>query len=289
MQTAQDATTGLIDFRELVELLPNVNEDVLASEFITGRIPALVRNSCGTLDEYELPMAYDAERDAWSIDRAGAREGRFLFRLADVRALAGRHPEWLASPEPDYDPELRPLAQTLPIVLELETERNKLKDALKHSFEVINSQLTELAKLRHIETEYAVLEKQDAVRRQTVETLRSIMGTQDAAIAEQGRRIAELEAELAKAQSVACIGDGLLRTACDFRRENMDRDIMAAKLYDCRYKPSYGVVRCLVSTPSELAGDVKFPTEGNDAVSNRRTASGKTMVSRGKEKLNEQG
>ena len=52
MQTAQDATTGLIDFRELVELLPNVNEDVLASEFITGRIPALVRNSCGTLDEY---------------------------------------------------------------------------------------------------------------------------------------------------------------------------------------------------------------------------------------------
>ncbi len=289
MQTAQDATTGLIDFRELMELLPNVNEDALASEFITGRIPALVRNNCGTLDEYELPMSYDAARDAWSIDRAVARERRFLFNLADVKALADRHPEWLASPEPAYDPELRSLAQALPIVLELETERNKLKDKLRHSSEVIKDQQTKLVRLRHTVAEYAVLEKQNAERRQTVETLRSIMKTQDATIAEQGRRIAELEAELAKAQSMACIGDGLLRTACNFRRDGLDRDIMATKLYDCQYKPSYGVVRCLVSTPSELAGDVKFPAEGNDAVSNRRTASGKTMVSRGKEKLNEQG
>ena len=39
----------LIDFRELLELLPDADEDALASEFITGRVVAFVRNAGGGL------------------------------------------------------------------------------------------------------------------------------------------------------------------------------------------------------------------------------------------------
>ena len=296
MQTTQDATS-LLDFRELLEHLPHADENALASEFITGRVPAFVRNSYGTLDEYELPMAYDAERDAWRIDRAGAREGRFLFRRCDVDAIASRHPEWLPTPEPYCnsdanplaqaltccDPDVQPIVQSLPIVMELEMERNRLKDSLKHAFEVIDSQRAKVAKMRSLEAENAALKQREEQGRQTVEAQRKVLDIQEATLAELGRRITELEAELSKAQSVACIGDGLPRIACDCLRQGLSREEAAAKLHECQYMPSYSVVRCLLATKSMLDEELSYRAPDRDGVNNRRTSAGKLMVTRGKE------
>lgn len=304
MQIPQEAA-GLIDYRELIELLPNADEDALASEFITGRVTALTRNAGGGLDARDMPMVYDADRDAWSIDRAGAREGRYLFRLADVKALAGRHPKWTPLPEPYVDPDRLPewVWRQNSDFHTVSAERDRLalyagqlEEDLQTALATVERLKTELAGATAKAEQAPVLKAENERLRQECDWYRNRQkglckagAEQEAELEEQRRRVAELQAELATAKATPCIGDGLLRIACDFRREGMDRDIMATKLYDCQYKPSYGVVRCLVSTPSELAGDVKFPAEGNDAVSNRRTASGKTMVNNGKEKLNRPG
>ena len=283
MQTLTDnATPILIDYRELREQLPNAKDDDLATEFNTGRMVALVEDASGCgYDERRLPMAYDETKDAWSICRTEARRGRYLFRQTDVDELASRHPEWLPQPVlpvPCHEPELQPLAQALPVVLELEQNRIWLEAELAKASEELARQKREVEEARALVAETVKLRQYQAWSEKAVAAMSEAMEAQKS-------RIDELETELAKAQETACIGDGVVKLACDLKRKGLHRDTIAAKLYECPYKPSYGVIRCLVSTPSELKGDVKFPAEGNDAVSNRRTGSGKTMVKNGREKL----
>lgn len=236
----------LIDFRELLELLPNAKEDELASEFITGRVPALVRNRYGTLDEYALPMAYDAKRDAWRIDRAGAREGRFLFRLSDVKALAGRHPKWTPLPEPYFDPDRLPewVWRQNSEFHTLSTERDELalyarqlEEELQTAFATVEGLRADLAGTTARAEQATVLKTENERLKQDCEWLRTrqkalcqVGAGQEAELKEQRRRIAELQAELATAKAIPCIGDGFRRLVCDMRRQRIPDGEAARRL-----------------------------------------------------------
>lgn len=185
MQTPQDAS--YIDCREFRQRLPYLSDNDIASELDTGRLATFVRN-CGGYEERELPRSYDREADAWVVDWAQARADRLLFWSEQVCQLEGRHPE--ALPEPSRFFSLTPPAGAY---VDLETDpdiaamyaRGELEDALRRAFATIDRQKAELA--------------------------------------EKDKRLAELEAELAKVQGQPCIGDGFRRLACDLLRRGLPR------------------------------------------------------------------
>lgn len=238
--------TSLIDFRELLELLPNAEEDALASEFITGRVTALVRNAGGGLDKREPPMSYDAKRDAWRIDRAGAREGRFLFRLADVKALAFRHPKWTPLPEPYFNPDMLPewVWRQNSEFHTVSTERDRLALYASQLEEELQTALATVEKLRaELEDATAkaeqatVLKAENERLKQGYEWLKTrqkalcqVGAEQEAELEKQRRRVAELQAMLATAKATPCTGDGFRRLVCDMRRKGIPDGEAASRL-----------------------------------------------------------
>lgn len=289
MQTLTDnATPSLIDYRELREQLPNAQDDALATEFNTGRISALVEDaSGGGYDERRLPMAYDEAKDAWIIDRAEARQRRFLFRQREVDELASRHPEWRPQtvvPEPYYAPELQPLAQTLPIVLELEQERSRLAEALAEAGARLAQLKAEADRARTLEAEAAGLRRYQAWSKEAINSMEEAMDKQKALLDWQEGYIAELEAELAKAKASACIGEGLPRMACDFLRAGNDRDVAAFKLHECIYKPSLSVCFSLTADSAALNATLD-PKADEQTINKRRGSNGQKAVARGAKKL----
>ena len=265
---------GLIDYRELREQLPNAEDDALATEFNTGRIVALVEDA-GIYEERRLPMAYDAEQDAWRIDRAEARQGRFLFRQGEVDELATRHPEWLPRPRQTQAQAMQRLVQTVPAVVALEQERRRLEAELALAVDELAKQRREVEGARALVAETVKLRQYQAWSEDAIAAMNEAMEAQKS-------RIDELEAMLAEAKASACIGEGLPRIACDLRRSGVDFETATAELYRCKYKPSYAVAFSLAADSERLEATFDATADRN-TLNARRGSLGQKATKRAAE------